>query len=117
MISDENCSHRFTGIHSLSVSPRTPSTEEARRRRVDCVHRIRYRSSQNQSRALAYQAPILVQRMGSTSAVHDARTGSQSQTRLSRMISSFKTEANPLQAVYGAIIHAAGRSTLRAWVT
>ncbi len=33
---------------------------------MDCVHRIRYRSSQTQSRALAYEAPFVVQTMGST---------------------------------------------------
>jgi len=58
-------SQQFTAYRS---PPAPPSSEEARprRRSVDCVDQIRYRSSQNQSRALAYETPCVVQTMGST---------------------------------------------------
>ena len=69
--------HRpFTAIHSLSVSPAPPSTEQITAAEiVDCVPGFRYRGNQTQSRALAYEAPSVVQTMGSTSEIVDCVHG------------------------------------------
>src|SRR5438094_2164660 len=60
-------SQQFTVYRS---PPAPPSTEQITAAEiVDCVHGFRCRRSSNQSRALAYEAPSVVQTMGSTPAI------------------------------------------------
>jgi hypothetical protein len=57
-------SQQFTAYRSPFALPSTEQVTAAEI--VDCVHGFRYR---NQSRALAYETPSVVQPMGSTSIV------------------------------------------------